>query len=76
VLSSVLVARERRRLLRADAGEERVGMAMRQSPFGFVDEVLARQVRSRRIALTVPNFMFALAVIAETDLITALRNRR
>ena len=42
---------------------------------GFVDEVLARQGRSRRIALTVPNFMFALAVVAETDLITALPRR-
>jgi len=39
---------------------------------GFVDEILAKQGLSRRIALTVPNFMFALAVIAETDLITAL----
>jgi DNA-binding transcriptional LysR family regulator len=42
---------------------------------GFVDEVLARQGGSRRIALTVPNFMFALAVIAETDLISALPRR-
>jgi DNA-binding transcriptional LysR family regulator len=41
-------------------------------PFGFVDEALAKQGRSRRIALTVPNFMFALAVVAETDLIAAL----
>ena len=37
--------------------------------------VLAEQGRSRRIALTVPNFMFALAVIAETDLISALPRR-
>lgn len=42
---------------------------------GFVDEVLAKQGWSRRIALTVPNFMFALAVIAETDLISALPRR-
>ena len=42
---------------------------------GFVDEILARQGLSRRIALTVPNFMFALAVVAETDLITALPRR-
>jgi DNA-binding transcriptional LysR family regulator len=41
-------------------------------PHGFVDEALAKQGYSRRIALTVPNFMFALAVIAETDLISAL----
>jgi DNA-binding transcriptional LysR family regulator len=40
--------------------------------FGFVDEVLASEGLSRRVALTVPNFMMALAVIAETDLITAL----
>jgi DNA-binding transcriptional LysR family regulator len=42
---------------------------------GFVDRVLAEQGRSRRVALTVPNFMFALAVIAETDLISALPRR-
>lgn len=44
-------------------------------PYGFVDEQLARQGRPRRIALTVPNFMFALAVVAETDLISALPKR-
>jgi DNA-binding transcriptional LysR family regulator len=44
-------------------------------PFGFVDELLAKEGRSRRIALTVPNFMFALAVIADTDLISALPRR-
>ena len=44
-------------------------------PYGFVDEQLARQGRTRRIALTVPNFMFALSVIAETDLISALPKR-
>ena len=42
---------------------------------GFVDKALARRRRSRRIALTVPSFMFALAVIAETDLIAALPNK-
>jgi len=44
-------------------------------PHGFVDNVLATQGRSRRVALTVPNFMLALAVIAETDLISALPRR-
>jgi DNA-binding transcriptional LysR family regulator len=44
-------------------------------PYGFVDEALAKQGYSRRIALTVPNFMFALAAIAETDLISALPRR-
>ena len=44
-------------------------------PHGFVDEALAKRGRSRRIALTVPNFMLALAVVAETDLLTALPRR-
>lgn len=44
-------------------------------PHGFVDNALTEQGRSRRIALTVPNFMFALAIIAETDLISALPRR-
>ena len=42
---------------------------------GFVDEILAKRGLSRRIALTVPNFMMALALIAETDLIAALPRR-
>lgn len=44
-------------------------------PHGFVDRALAERNRSRRVALTVPNFMFALAVIAQTDLICALPRR-
>ena len=40
--------------------------------FGFVDQALARQGLSRRVALTVPNFMMALAMVAETDLLAAL----
>jgi DNA-binding transcriptional LysR family regulator len=42
---------------------------------GFVDDALAKQNRSRRVVLTVPNFMFALAVIADSDLICALPRR-
>jgi DNA-binding transcriptional LysR family regulator len=41
----------------------------------FVDEALAKQGLSRRVALTVPNFMLALALIAQTDLIAALPRR-
>ena len=40
--------------------------------FGFVDELLSRQGRSRRVALTVPTFMFALSIVAETDFLAAL----
>ncbi|TPN79589.1 LysR family transcriptional regulator [Mesorhizobium sp. CU2] len=42
---------------------------------GFVDIALAAHGLSRRIALTVPNFMFALAVLAETDFVSALPRR-
>jgi DNA-binding transcriptional LysR family regulator len=44
-------------------------------PYGFVDRVLAGHGRARRVALTVPNFMLALAVIAESDLVAALPRR-
>jgi DNA-binding transcriptional LysR family regulator len=43
-------------------------------PHTTVDNVLARDGRSRRIALTVPNFMLAFALLAETDLLAALPN--
>lgn len=38
---------------------------------GFVDVFLARQNLSRRITVTVPNFLMALEVVANSDLITA-----
>ncbi|NJO43724.1 MAG: LysR family transcriptional regulator [Cyanobacteria bacterium RU_5_0] len=44
-------------------------------PFGFVDRILSEKGLKRRIALTVPNFMLALAILAETDLISALPKR-
>ena len=39
---------------------------------GFVDRVLSEQHLSRRVQVTAPNFMFALAMIAATDLIGVL----
>ncbi|HSD10587.1 MAG TPA: LysR family transcriptional regulator [Candidatus Binatia bacterium] len=39
---------------------------------GFVDELLARKRLSRHVAVTVPSFMMALSVLAETDLIAVL----
>jgi DNA-binding transcriptional LysR family regulator len=44
-------------------------------PHGFIDTALAKHGRTRRIGLTVPNFMFALAVVAETDFVAALPRR-
>lgn len=43
--------------------------------FGFVDAALSKRKQTRRVALTVPNFLFALATIAATDLIAALPRR-
>jgi DNA-binding transcriptional LysR family regulator len=42
---------------------------------GFVDVELARKGLTRRVALTVPNFMFALSVLAETEMVSALPRR-
>lgn len=44
-------------------------------PLGLVDRALAERGRARRTALTVPNSLFALAVVAETDLVAALPRR-
>ena len=44
-------------------------------PYGFVDQILASHGRTRHVALTVPNFMFALAVLAQSDLVSALPSR-
>ena len=52
-----------------------VVVSLGADPFGFVDTALAERGLSRRVALTVPNFMMALAMIAETDLIGALPRR-
>lgn len=41
-------------------------------PSGFVDAVLAEQQLSRRVTLTVPNFHFALATLANMQLLSAL----
>jgi DNA-binding transcriptional LysR family regulator len=42
---------------------------------GFFDLVLAGQGRSRRVAVTVPNFMMALAVVAESEMVASLPRR-
>ena len=39
---------------------------------GFVDRALAERGRTRRVALTVPSFFMALALVAETDLLAAV----
>ena len=44
-------------------------------PRGFVDELLAKRGLKRRIVLTVPTFMMALAHLSSSDLIAALPRR-
>lgn len=41
-------------------------------PNGFVDQILAKHGASRRVALTVPNSMFALALLPDSDLLCTL----
>ena len=54
---------------------QHVVISLTGDAYGFVDDVLAKHGRSRRVALTVPNFMFALSVVAESDLIVCLSRR-
>lgn len=44
-------------------------------PHGFVDTALEQRGLSRRMALTVPNFMFALAIAGESDMLVAVPRR-
>jgi len=41
-------------------------------PHGNVDAMLKEIGRARRVAATVPNYLFALSVVAETDMIAAV----
>jgi DNA-binding transcriptional LysR family regulator len=47
-------------------------VSLARDEHGFVDEALEERGLSRRVALAVPGFLMALAVIAETDLVAAL----
>jgi DNA-binding transcriptional LysR family regulator len=44
-------------------------------PHGMVDNYLAERGKKRRVVLTVSNFMQALAIVAESDLVAALPRR-
>jgi DNA-binding transcriptional LysR family regulator len=44
-------------------------------PHGAVDLQLKKLDRARRVAATVPNFLFAIALVADSDLITAVPRR-
>ena len=50
-------------------------VSLEGDPRGFVDELLAKRGLERRIVLTVPSFMMALAQLSGSDLIAALPRR-
>lgn len=52
-----------------------VVVSLTGDPMGFVDTALAERGLARRVALTVPNFAMALAVVADGDLAAALPRR-
>jgi DNA-binding transcriptional LysR family regulator len=54
---------------------QHVVVSMTGDSTGFVDRTLAKLGRTRRVALTVPNFMFALTVVSQSDLVCALPRR-
>jgi DNA-binding transcriptional LysR family regulator len=54
---------------------EHVLVSLNGDPHGFVDELLAKRGLERRVALTVPGFMMALAHLASSDLIASLPRR-
>jgi DNA-binding transcriptional LysR family regulator len=56
-------------------GQQHLLVSSSGDPNGYFDWLLAAQHRSRRVAVTVPNFMMALAAVAETDLVAALPRR-
>ncbi|WP_309143199.1 LysR substrate-binding domain-containing protein [Bradyrhizobium cajani] len=56
----------------AFARSQHLLVSLSGEPRGFVDEMLAKRGLERRVALTVPNFMMALAQLSGSDLIAAL----
>lgn len=56
-------------------GQRHLIVSQAGDTFGFVDEALEKLGRTRRVAVTVPNFMLGLALLAESDLIAAMPRR-
>lgn len=58
--------------LEAYCAVQHVVVSVLGEPRAYVDGVLEAQGLTRRVAVSVPNFMLALALLAETDLVAAL----
>jgi DNA-binding transcriptional LysR family regulator len=54
---------------------EHLQVAPRGDPGGYVDDLLAAQGHTRRIARAVPYFLAALAIVAETDYVLTISSR-
>lgn len=65
----------RRPSLAAFCASEHLLVTLSGDPYGFVDDMLAERGRKRRIALTVPSFMMALAHLPNSDLLAVLPRR-
>jgi DNA-binding transcriptional LysR family regulator len=63
-------AKDRR--LRRYCAERHLVVSQSGDPSGFVDEALARRGLVRHVTLTVPSFHFALAILADSDLVAAM----
>jgi DNA-binding transcriptional LysR family regulator len=60
--------------LRRYCAQKHMLVSITGDPAGFLDQALAEKGLSRRVALSVPNFMLALAALADSDLLAALPN--
>lgn len=58
--------------LTAFVAAEHLVVSQTGDPYGFVDMALAERRLARRVALTAPNFMLALALLADSDMIAAV----
>ena len=65
-------ARRRRLSLPAFCAAEHVLVSPQGVPGGYVDDALAKLGLARRVAVTVPTFQAALALVAATDLVATL----
>jgi DNA-binding transcriptional LysR family regulator len=78
---SFVIAMRRGHPFADDPGLERycelqhVVVSLTGDPFGLFEEALAERGLARRVAVTVPNFLQALLLVAETDLVAAVPRR-
>lgn len=66
----------RRPSLRRYAAAAHVLMSPSGDPFGNIDQELAVHGLTRRVAVTAPNFLCALEIVAETDMVAAVPRRQ